>query len=95
MEIEAKACSSDAAPLKLQDSGVVVQGNRFEKSIFYEGCQSLEAREWVKLGNAILDLRPEAADKALDGPSGSVAESADGVALDLARDLVQHVDLSS
>src|SRR5215218_6464788 len=41
-----------------------------------------------------LDLPPEMPDQPLDRPGGGVAEGADGVALDLRRDLEQHVDLA-
>src|SRR5215472_1992246 len=40
-----------------------------------------------------LHLRPEMADQALHRPSGGVAQSADGVSLDLEGDVEQHVDL--
>src|SRR6516225_8172716 len=44
--------------------------------------------------NAALDLVPEVTDEALHWPSRAIAERADGMALDLGRDLHQHVDLS-
>jgi len=34
------------------------------------------------------------ADEALDGPSGCITQRTNGVALDLAADLLQHVDLT-
>ena len=43
--------------------------------------------------DAPLELGPEMADQALDRPGRRVAERADGVALDLARDLFEQVDL--
>ena len=45
-------------------------------------------------GDAALDLGPEMADEALDRPGGGVAQSTDGVAFDLIRKLLQHVDFS-
>ena len=47
----------------------------------------------VELGESLLELRPEVPDEALDGPRGPVGQGADGVALDLLRQLPQHVDL--
>src|SRR5829696_6434674 len=44
--------------------------------------------------DATLDLAAEVADQPLDRPGGGVAEGADGVALDLGRDLQEHVDLA-
>src|SRR5215831_12655875 len=44
--------------------------------------------------DASLDLVAEMADQPLHGPGRAVAERADGVALDLGRDLHQHVDLA-
>ena len=44
--------------------------------------------------DALLDLVAEMPDQALDRPGRRVAERADGVALDLRRDLEQHVDLA-
>src|SRR5215217_4441237 len=44
--------------------------------------------------DAALDLAAEVADQPLDRPGGGVAERADGVALDLGRDLQEHVDLA-
>src|SRR5215470_6234245 len=44
--------------------------------------------------DAPLDLMAEMADQALHGPSRALAERADGMALDLGRDLHQHVDLA-
>lgn len=41
-----------------------------------------------------LKLGPEVSDQTLDGPSESLAESADGVALDLLGELLHHVDLA-
>src|SRR5206468_10474920 len=43
--------------------------------------------------DALFHDRAEVPDQALDRPGGGVAEGADGVALDLAADLVEHVDL--
>src|SRR6185369_4376527 len=40
-----------------------------------------------------LDLGPEMTDKPLDRPGRRIAEGADRMALDLARHLLQHVDL--
>ena len=45
------------------------------------------------LGEPGLELGPEVPDEALDGPGGAVGQGADGVALDLLRQLPQHVDL--
>eukprot|EP00307_Rebecca_sp_RCC1486_P004752 CAMPEP_0119406326 /NCGR_PEP_ID=MMETSP1335-20130426/696_1 /TAXON_ID=259385 /ORGANISM="Chrysoculter rhomboideus, Strain RCC1486" /LENGTH=470 /DNA_ID=CAMNT_0007430399 /DNA_START=300 /DNA_END=1708 /DNA_ORIENTATION=+ len=45
------------------------------------------------LHDALLHLRPESADEALDWPRGRVAKRADSVPLDLRSDLVEHVDL--
>ena len=45
-------------------------------------------------GDAVLDLVAEVAEQALDRPGGRVAEAADGVALDLAGDVEQQVDLA-
>ena len=45
--------------------------------------------------DALLDLGAEVADQALDRPGRRVAERADGVALDLLRDVEQHVDLAA
>src|SRR6266436_10300052 len=44
--------------------------------------------------DASLDLVAEVADQALHRPGGTVAERADGVALDLGCDFQQHVDLA-
>ena len=44
-------------------------------------------------GDALLDLWPKVAHETLDGPRGGVAERADGMTLDLAAELVDHVDL--
>lgn len=56
---------------------------------------------YVKLGvlglvavNPLLDVASEAADKALHGPGSGVSEGADGVAFNLLRELLEHVDLS-
>src|SRR5262245_38525485 len=43
--------------------------------------------------DALLDHVAEMPDQALDGPSGRVAERADGMALDLIADIEQHIDL--
>src|SRR5271155_2818624 len=45
------------------------------------------------LRDALLDLGAEVHEQALDRPGGGVAEAADGVALDLACDVQQQVDL--
>jgi len=42
----------------------------------------------------VLDVAPELADKALHGPGSGVSEGADGVAFNLLRELLEHVDLS-
>ena len=47
----------------------------------------------MELCEALLELGPEVPDEALDRPSGAVGQRADGVALDLLRQLPQHVDL--
>ena len=47
----------------------------------------------MELSEALLELWPEVPDEALDGPGGAVGQGADGVALDLLRQLPQHVDL--
>ena len=47
----------------------------------------------MELSEALLELGPEVPDEALDGPGGAVGQGADGVALDLLRQLPQHVDL--
>ena len=47
----------------------------------------------MELCEALLELGPEVPDEALDGPGGAVGQGADGVALDLLRQLPQHVDL--
>src|SRR6266540_2449168 len=44
--------------------------------------------------DATLDLVPEMAQQALHRPGRAVPERADGVTLDLGRDLHQHVDLA-
>src|SRR5262245_61030612 len=46
------------------------------------------------LVDALLDLVTEVAQQPLHRPGCAVAEGADGVALDLGRDLHQHVDLA-
>src|SRR5437667_10053516 len=53
-------------------------------------------RMWVcaVVVDASLDLVAEVADQALHRPGGTVAERADGVALDLGCDFHQHVDLA-
>lgn len=43
---------------------------------------------------SLLQLRSEVADETLDRPGESLAKSADGVALDLLRELLEHVDLA-
>ena len=47
----------------------------------------------MELCEALLELGPEVPDEALDGPGGAVGQGADGVALDLLRQLPEHVDL--
>ena len=47
----------------------------------------------LPLHDAQLDLRTEGADQALHGPRGGIAEGADGVALDLVGELLEHIDL--
>lgn len=42
-----------------------------------------------------LELGPEVADKALDGPREGLAEGADGVTLDLLGELLEHVNLAA
>ena len=46
----------------------------------------------VVLCKALLQLRPEVPDEALHRPSGPVGQGADGVALDLLRQLPQEID---
>src|SRR5271167_2100689 len=46
------------------------------------------------VGDAFLDLAAEVAEEALDRPDRRVGELADGVALDLAGHVQQHVDLA-
>src|SRR6266508_3711226 len=46
------------------------------------------------LVNATLDLVPEMAQQALHRPGRAVPERADGMTLDLGRDLHEHVDLA-
>src|ERR1700757_3526179 len=45
------------------------------------------------LGDAALHLRPEMADQPLHRPHGPVRQGADRMALDLVRNVQQHVDL--
>src|SRR5579859_1122711 len=45
------------------------------------------------LCDALLDLRTEVHEEALDRPGGGIAQAADGVTLDLAGDVEQQVDL--
>ena len=47
----------------------------------------------VELGHSSFDFGSEMANESLDGPSGGVAQSADGVAFDLLGQLPQGVDL--
>mmetsp|Transcript_35491 Transcript_35491/g.114080 ORF Transcript_35491/g.114080 Transcript_35491/m.114080 type:complete len:280 (+) Transcript_35491:273-1112(+) len=47
----------------------------------------------LPLHDAQLDLRPEGADQPLHWPRGGVTQRADGVALDLVRQLLEHVNL--
>src|SRR5208337_5455405 len=58
------------------------------------GAHRLVVRVRRILVDALLDLRPEVGDEALDRPGGGVAERADRVALDLFRHVEQHVDLA-
>src|SRR5262245_21232233 len=44
--------------------------------------------------DALFDFGAEAADEALDGPGGGVAEGADGVAFDLAGDIQEQIDFA-
>merc|ERR1712216_665963 len=46
------------------------------------------------LCDALLNHRPEIADESLHRPGSGIAECADGVALDLPRDLLKHVDFT-
>ena len=46
----------------------------------------------LRVRDALLDDGLEAADETLHGPGRRVAQSADRVALDLARHFVQHAD---
>ena len=48
--------------------------------------------EALRVRDALLDHGLEAADETLHGPGRRVAQSADRVALDLARHFVQHAD---
>src|SRR5512144_2361446 len=47
----------------------------------------------VVLANSAFELRPEVPDQSLDRPGGGIAQRADGMPVDLAGDLIQHVDL--
>lgn len=51
------------------------------------------SRASLEAADARLHLGTEVADDALHGPSGRIAQGADAVALDLARNLLEHVDL--
>ena len=44
--------------------------------------------------NSIFDFVAERPNKPLNGPGGGIAQSTDGVAFDLIRKLLQHVDFS-
>src|SRR5579885_3827450 len=52
-------------------------------------------RGFAVLPDARLHLRPEMADKALDGPGRGIAQCADRMPLDLVGDVEQHVDLGN
>ena len=55
--------------------------------------QRLPALSLSRRTDSFLQLRPEVTDQTLDRPSEGLAERADGVALDLLRKLLQHINL--
>src|SRR5262245_18114523 len=63
-------------------------------ALFRRHPHRLRVRVCAVVVDAPLDLVAEVAEQPLHGPGRAVAERADGVALDLGRDLHQHVDLA-
>src|SRR5579883_519126 len=53
---------------------------------------------WMRIGSILIDpplnLGAEMPDEALHGPSRRISQSANGMALDLGRDLQQHIDFA-